>query len=654
MNKIEVKWFFSLFWICFLNLTVAVAPSYGMFAPKRNNLTANDYLSGGPENDSGGADDSEEHIRADPSENLISPTQVEELFARLDVLVIPRANPFDVTKAITCPNNEIPSSNLSETPLSPSHSDALPSYVYDDRSESTSPVTICSESSFTKGHMVLPWLGRKSPDTTPQNSPGGASRYVVASCAHCGEKLGDEGLALSFSLSCQLRYTCPDCLIAHVHMMLWIDNIIPYCPCCRTDYSEQEVEAISKDERYVTRFRELRAAKDRYKADPAVNGMPSLMPTFRCRNCQNGTLKPHILGNHEAVDQCSRCEAVFLFKEADGFIKCEQIAMDESGAEGGVDSASDTSSESGIGTASDMTSESGDSLATEMADLSLFEGSLPATAAPLPKPEPIRQIFVDMAACQPDAMALEDVFDYGAQNCEICFDQLTKADHGYLATLPCREHWVCQACYKEHIVHCVRDKKLPSCPACDIELDTVDMEMITGSKDMEKQYNDFLLEQLIMTDPSFFTCTKPGCGMYAFRPVLKEGQTEDVNCSKCMTQYHFYGKKHSRYAQLLDKAAEKEQLENYKVIAEQVRQGNMKLCPKCKTAIERTYGCAHMTCQQCKHHFCWVCQNSWGLAGYTTHAMCSTSTGYSPFRIKVVTMPSFNPESEERKKCRLM
>ena len=43
-----------------------------------------------------------------------------------------------------------------------------------------------------------------------------------------------------------------------------------------------------------------------------------------------------------------------------------------------------------------------------------------------------------------------------------------------------------------------------------------------------------------------------------------------------------------------------------------------KQCPKCKRPIEKNQGCMHMTCSQCRHEFCWLCQGSWAEHGERT------------------------------------
>lgn len=37
------------------------------------------------------------------------------------------------------------------------------------------------------------------------------------------------------------------------------------------------------------------------------------------------------------------------------------------------------------------------------------------------------------------------------------------------------------------------------------------------------------------------------------------------------------------------------------------REMGVRDCPKCKTPIQKSDGCNHMTCLACKSHMCWVC-----------------------------------------------
>lgn len=90
-----------------------------------------------------------------------------------------------------------------------------------------------------------------------------------------------------------------------------------------------------------------------------------------------------------------------------------------------------------------------------------------------------------------------------------------------------------------------------------------------------------------------------------------------VNCTSCETQFCFlcslpYHAPNSCEMILKwnMKCQDDSETRNYLLVHTQD-------CPKCKVCIEKNGGCSHMTCNRCKHEFCWVCMNDWKTHGAT-------------------------------------
>ena len=43
---------------------------------------------------------------------------------------------------------------------------------------------------------------------------------------------------------------------------------------------------------------------------------------------------------------------------------------------------------------------------------------------------------------------------------------------------------------------------------------------------------------------------------------------------------------------------------------------DVKKCPKCRARTEKDGGCNHMTCQSCRHQWCWLCGSTYYKAHY--------------------------------------
>eukprot|EP00472_Partenskyella_glossopodia_P011017 CAMPEP_0197538602 /NCGR_PEP_ID=MMETSP1318-20131121/60107_1 /TAXON_ID=552666 /ORGANISM="Partenskyella glossopodia, Strain RCC365" /LENGTH=404 /DNA_ID=CAMNT_0043097061 /DNA_START=218 /DNA_END=1432 /DNA_ORIENTATION=- len=61
-------------------------------------------------------------------------------------------------------------------------------------------------------------------------------------------------------------------------------------------------------------------------------------------------------------------------------------------------------------------------------------------------------------------------------------------------------------------------------------------------------------------------------------------------------------------------------------------QTNTKKCPGCNSNIMKNEGCNHMTCQACKHEFCWICMEPWSRHGTSTggYYNCNKFKGAGP------------------------
>ena len=98
-------------------------------------------------------------------------------------------------------------------------------------------------------------------------------------------------------------------------------------------------------------------------------------------------------------------------------------------------------------------------------------------------------------------------------------------------------------------------------------------------------------------------CPSPDCSM--IYSVTKEGkcffcqQCGAMVCTTCHEPYH-EGITCAMYQS--GKQADKD-LENWL----QRDPSNRKRCPKCSSPIEKTYGCNHVACTQCRVHICWFC-----------------------------------------------
>ncbi|TFK72289.1 hypothetical protein BDN72DRAFT_792665 [Pluteus cervinus] len=190
--------------------------------------------------------------------------------------------------------------------------------------------------------------------------------------------------------------------------------------------------------------------------------------------------------------------------------------------------------------------------------------------------------------------------------CGICMDDLPVSD---VAIVDYCDHALCRDCLRNYVVTQIAERKFPiPCPLCAAtktkdggsEWITENLIQILGIP--EAQFAIFEEMQLVMYSVPV-RC--PGCR----RSVNIDRQEYEENailacplpgcnygwCKNCQQAIVQNGPRHS-----CDGTNELDHL---------MTQQGWKRCPRCKTPIQKTSGCNHMTCRVpgCNTEFCYVC-----------------------------------------------
>ncbi|KAM3136255.1 hypothetical protein pb186bvf_011714 [Paramecium bursaria] len=201
------------------------------------------------------------------------------------------------------------------------------------------------------------------------------------------------------------------------------------------------------------------------------------------------------------------------------------------------------------------------------------------------------------------------------QLCEICLTN-QKAS----ANLECG-HQFCRylntlldsPCYHDYLKDKISTGQIQkiTCPYKDCEQvisDEIIQKIVTADKFNQYQY--FLQRLFVENNPNLKWCPKPGCDCF-----VEKGPKNIVSCF-CGQEVCFLCGNQAHGTLPCSEAMERD-------FQNAISQYKIKYCPKCKSKIEKSSGCNHMTCSQCKYQFCWVCLQKyyeyhyryWSLAG---------------------------------------
>ncbi|OJJ46365.1 hypothetical protein ASPZODRAFT_1955502 [Penicilliopsis zonata CBS 506.65] len=182
--------------------------------------------------------------------------------------------------------------------------------------------------------------------------------------------------------------------------------------------------------------------------------------------------------------------------------------------------------------------------------------------------------------------------------CVSCFTELRVKR---LVLLSCG-HSYCKDCLARMALMATRDESLFPPRCCFQEIPMKKMVTYLSSKE-KKQYMSRIREYAVSVANRWY-CPSPQCGQWIPLKDIKEGSNSQrcphcrvSICSRCRGISH--GQKQCSYDTGL------------LAVLDEARNQQWQRCWGCRSVVERTYGCLHITCR-CGAEFCYKCGARWG------------------------------------------
>mmetsp|Transcript_2583 Transcript_2583/g.3958 ORF Transcript_2583/g.3958 Transcript_2583/m.3958 type:complete len:910 (-) Transcript_2583:84-2813(-) len=180
-------------------------------------------------------------------------------------------------------------------------------------------------------------------------------------------------------------------------------------------------------------------------------------------------------------------------------------------------------------------------------------------------------------------------------------------------------HFFCKECWARHLQNAVTTQGSGSihttCMSCKrpVPLDLIITHKLLGDEQLKKLVSRLIDHYLIHSDDDYQMCPQPAsvCPVYAVKCQIIN--KDEIRC-KCNAKWCYQCRtKHpdrteSHFPLSCDNYDRWRSLGNDQTIAAGIKLTS-KPCPSCNVSISRDLieGCLHMTCTNCKAHFCWEC-----------------------------------------------
>ncbi|KAL1229720.1 E3 ubiquitin-protein ligase RNF19A [Trichinella spiralis] len=234
------------------------------------------------------------------------------------------------------------------------------------------------------------------------------------------------------------------------------------------------------------------------------------------------------------------------------------------------------------------------------------------------------------------ASALPSVSKGATKECPVC---VTRQPIEQFPRLICCNHRACLSCLIEYLQLQILESRVNlTCYECNEMLHPDDVYSILKDKPhLIEKYEEFSVRRVLMSDPDTRWCPAPDCS-YA---VIASGcaACPEIKCERigCGASFCYHCKMIWHSNQTCDeaKASRRSVADSPMQIDVNVKPGDLKACPRCKTYIVKMNdgSCNHMICALCGVEFCWLCLKEISDLHYLSPSGC-TFWGKKPWSRK--------------------
>ncbi|KAK0729911.1 hypothetical protein B0H67DRAFT_638475 [Lasiosphaeris hirsuta] len=190
-------------------------------------------------------------------------------------------------------------------------------------------------------------------------------------------------------------------------------------------------------------------------------------------------------------------------------------------------------------------------------------------------------------------------------SCICCREEFTK-DHDALQTLPCG-HTYCQTCLAVMIAQSTLDESKMPPRCCTQPIPTTIIKTVL-TRDEQHTFLKSVLQYSTPWESRIF-CPNMSCGEFVPpRSKIDPKHPFETTCKNCKTRICIMCKRNAH--RLGQDCPEDFGLD---AVLKMGEKSGWRRCYKCRTLVELTQGCTHMTCR-CKAQFCYICGAVWDPA----------------------------------------